>query len=51
MILNFFKKYMDNIYAINFQSNGRFYKIRIRYNVIHDRCTMKNLMRVFVRQS
>jgi hypothetical protein len=30
---NFF---MDNLYYINFQSNDKFYEIRIHYKFIHD---------------
>jgi hypothetical protein len=43
MFFNFSKKYMDDLYDINFQSNGKFCKIRIRYNVIHDLCTIPHL--------
>jgi hypothetical protein len=38
---------MGNLYNINFQSNGQFYKIHIRYNNIHDLCTMKDLVKYF----
>jgi hypothetical protein len=27
---------MDNLYETNFQSNDEFYKIHIRYSVIHN---------------
>jgi hypothetical protein len=30
------KELMNYLYDINFQFNGEFDKIRIRYNVIHD---------------
>jgi hypothetical protein len=31
---------MDDLYDINFQSNGGFYEIYIRYNSIYDWSTM-----------
>jgi hypothetical protein len=34
---------MYGLYDINFQSKGEFYKIRIRYNVIHNWSTMNHL--------
>jgi hypothetical protein len=48
MILIFLKFFMDDICDINFQSNGRFCKIRIRYNVIHVLCTVKDLIKSFI---
>jgi hypothetical protein len=47
MIFNFYKKIINDIYDINFQSNDRFYKIRTRYNIIHDWFIMDNLMNGF----
>ncbi len=35
---------MDDLYDINFQSNGGFYKIRIRYNNNCNLCTMEDLV-------
>jgi hypothetical protein len=40
------KKDIDDIY-INFQSNDRFYKIRIYYNNFHKLCTVKDLVESF----
>jgi hypothetical protein len=34
---------MHNLHDINFQSNGGFYKIRFRYNIIHDWSTIDHL--------
>jgi hypothetical protein len=35
----------NNLYDVNIESNGRFYKIRIHYNKINDLCTIKDLMK------
>jgi hypothetical protein len=37
---------MENLYDVNFQSNGEFHKFCIRYNVIHDLCVMHNLQHI-----
>jgi hypothetical protein len=44
---------MDDLYDINFESNGKFYKIYIRYNSIDDLCTIYGrLNEIFhIRQS
>jgi hypothetical protein len=34
---------MDDLYDINFQSNGEFCKTRIRYRVIHNWSTIDHL--------
>jgi hypothetical protein len=36
---------MDDLYETNFQSNGRFFEIHIRYRVIHNWSTMNHLMK------
>jgi hypothetical protein len=36
---------MDDLYETNFQSNGEFCKIRIRYSVIRKWSTMDHLMK------
>jgi hypothetical protein len=39
---------MDDLHDINFQSNGRFCEICIRYNVIYDRSTMNHLKKLSI---
>jgi hypothetical protein len=38
---------MDDLYNINFQSNDKFYKIRIYYNIIHNRSTHSRNIYIF----
>jgi hypothetical protein len=45
MIFNCFKNRIDNLYYINFQFNGEFYKIRIYCNIIHNWSTIDHLIR------
>jgi hypothetical protein len=37
---------MDDLYETNFQSNGGFCEIPIRYRVIHNWSTMNHLMKL-----
>jgi hypothetical protein len=51
MIFNFSKKFIGDLFDINFQSNNGFYEIRIRNKVIHNWSTIDHLEKVVHRIS
>jgi hypothetical protein len=48
IIFNFFKKIIDNLYDINFQSNDKFCIIRIYYMLFTHLYTIKDFLDYFI---